>query len=44
MAKLAANMQSMKSFSIEITKNYREKEFHEDVKKLLMKSGVENEA
>lgn len=43
MAKLAANMNSMKSFSIEITKNYREKEFHEDIKKLLMKSGVESE-
>lgn len=36
-------MNTMKSFSIEITKNYREKEFHEDIKKLLMKSGVENE-
>jgi hypothetical protein len=36
-------MNRMKSFSIEITKNYREKEFHEDIKKLLMKSGVECE-
>ena len=44
MAKLAANINSMKSFSIEISKNYREKEFHEDIKKLLMKSGVENES
>jgi dynein heavy chain len=36
-------MNFFKSFSIEITKNYREKEFHEDIKKLLMKAGVENE-
>ena len=43
MARLAASMNRMKSFSIEITKNYREKEFHEDIKKLLMKSGVECE-
>ena len=43
MARLAANMQGMKTFSIEISKNYREKEFHEDVKKLLMKSGVDAE-
>lgn len=43
MARLAASMNRMKSFSIEITKNYREKEFHEDIKKLLMKSGVDCE-
>jgi len=36
-------MNAMKTFSIEITKNYREKEFHEDIKALLMKSGVENQ-
>lgn len=36
-------MNQMKSFSIEISKNYREKEFHEDIKKMLMKSGVEGE-
>ena len=42
MAKLASNMNSMKTVSIEISKNYREKEFHEDIKSLLMKSGVEN--
>jgi len=35
MAKLASSMNSMKTISIEITKNYREKEFHEDIKKLL---------
>lgn len=43
LARLAANMNAMKSFSIEITKNYREKEFHEDIKKMLLKSGVEGE-
>lgn len=43
MARLAAHINSMKSFSIEITKSYREKEFHEDIKKLLMKSGLEGE-
>lgn len=43
MARLAASMNFMKGFSIEITKNYREKEFHEDIKKLLMKAGVDNE-
>jgi dynein heavy chain len=43
MARLAANMNSMKSFSIEITKNYREKEFYEDIKKLLTKSGQDGE-
>ena len=43
MARLASSMNAMKTFSIEITKNYREKEFHEDIKALLMKSGVENQ-
>ncbi len=43
MAKLAASMNGMKIVSIEISKNYREKEFHEDIKKMLMKSGVEGE-
>lgn len=33
----------MKNFSIEITKNYREKEFHEDIKNLLKKSAIDNE-
>lgn len=43
MARLAACMNGMKCFSIEIAKNYREKEFHEDIKKLLIKSGQEGE-
>jgi len=42
MAKLAASMNEMKNFSIEITKSYREKEFHEDIRMLLRKSGIEN--
>ena len=41
MARLASNMNGMTAFSIEISKNYREKEFHEDIKKLLLKTGVE---
>ena len=43
MARLAASMNKMKSFSIEITKSYREKEFHEDIRTLLKKSSLENE-
>jgi dynein heavy chain len=41
MARLAAHMNNMKSFSIEITKNYRDKEFHEDIKNLLKKSAID---
>ncbi len=43
MARLAANINAMKSFSIEITKNYREKEFHEDIKSTLKKASLDNE-
>jgi dynein heavy chain len=43
MARLAATMNAMKSFSIEITKSYKEKEFHEDIRKLLRKSAIDNE-
>jgi dynein heavy chain len=43
MARLAANINSMKSFSIEITKSYREKDFHEDIKTILKKSSIDNE-
>ena len=42
MARLAGHMNEMKTFSIEITKSYREKEFHEDIKTLLKKSSLEN--
>jgi dynein heavy chain len=43
MARLAASMNELKNFSIEITKNYREKEFQEDIRGLLRKSALENE-
>jgi len=43
MARLAASMNSMKNFSIEITKSYREKEFHEDIRGLLKRSAIDNE-
>jgi dynein heavy chain len=43
MARLAASMGEMKNFSIEITKSYRDKEFHEDIRGLLRKSAIENE-
>jgi dynein heavy chain len=43
MARLAAHINNMKSFSIEITKNYRDKEFHEDIKNLLKKSAIDQE-
>lgn len=43
MAKLGAHMQGMKSFQIEITKSYREKEYHEDIRTLLRTSGCEDE-
>lgn len=41
MARLAASMNEMKNFSIEITKSYREKEFHEDIRGLLKKSAID---
>jgi len=43
MARLAASMNEMKNFSIEITKSYREKEFHEDIRGLLRRSAIDNE-
>lgn len=42
MARLAANMNEMKNFSIEITKSYREKEFHEDIRGLLKRSAIDS--
>jgi dynein heavy chain len=42
MAKLAASMNEMKNFSIEITKSYKEKEFHEDIRGLLRKAAIDN--
>lgn len=43
MARLAAAMNDMKNFSIEITKSYKEKEFHEDIRGLLRRSAIDNE-
>lgn len=43
MARLAASMNELKNFEIEITKNYKEKEFHEDIRGLLRQSALENE-
>lgn len=45
MARLAACITEMKPFSIEISKSYREKEWHEDIReKLLKRTGVEGES
>lgn len=43
MARLAASINKMITFSIEITKNYREKEWWENIKELLKKAGLEDE-
>lgn len=43
MARLAASINSMTTFSIEITKSYRQKEWYEDIKKMLRKCGLEDE-
>lgn len=43
MARLGASINKLSTFSIEITKNYREKEWHENIKELLKKCGVEDE-
>ncbi len=43
MAKLAAYCCEMTTFSIEITKSYKEKEFHEDIKTLLKKCALDEE-
>lgn len=43
MARLAAGMNAYGTFSIEITKSYRQKEWYEDIKKVLRKTGVEEE-
>ena len=43
MARLAAGFNQMTTFSIEITKSYKEKEFHEDIKTLLRKCALDEE-
>lgn len=42
MARLAAHMNEMKTFTIEITKSYKEKEFHEDIRMLLKSASIDN--
>ena len=43
LATLAGHMQDMTCFSIEIAKNYREKEYHENLKELLISVGIEDQ-
>ena len=43
MARLAASMNLMTCFSIEISKNYKDKEFHEDIKNLLRTAGQDEQ-
>ena len=43
MARLAASINSMSTFSIEITKSYRQKEWYEDIKNMLRKCGIDEE-
>ena len=42
LARLSAYVAKMSTFSIEITKNYRQLEFREDIKKLYISAGCEN--
>lgn len=44
MARLAASFYDMNTFSIEITKSYKEKEFHEDIKTLLRNCAVDGDS
>lgn len=41
MARLAADINQYSTFMIEITKSYRQKEWYEDIKKMLRSSGLE---
>ena len=43
LATLASHMQDFSCFSIEISKNYREKEWHDDLKELLFSVGAEDQ-
>lgn len=44
MAKLGACINNFATFSIEITKNYRQKEWYEDIKRMLKNGGQEDGA
>lgn len=43
MARLAGYTRQMSTFSIEITKSYRDRDFHEDIRNLLRKCGQDEE-
>ena len=43
LARLASFMSNCQIYSIEIAKNYREKEWHEDIKNMLRTSGVDGQ-
>lgn len=43
MARLGASFNKMSSFSIEISKSYKEREFHEDIKTLLKRAVFEDD-
>ena len=43
MARLGASINSYLTFSIEITKSYRQKEWYEDIKKMLRNCGLEDQ-
>jgi len=43
MARLGASIAKFGTFEIEINKNYKEKDFHEDLKKLLKRAGIEGQ-
>jgi len=43
MARLGAAINDVGTYSIEITKSYREKEFHDDIKSLLIRCGLNEE-
>ena len=44
LARLAATICEFKTFQIEVAKNYRINEFHDDLRRLYMQAGVENQA
>jgi dynein heavy chain len=43
MARLAASINQFSTFNIEITKSYRQKEWYEDIKKMLRKCALDEE-
>ena len=43
MAMLSAGFRNISTVQIEITKNYKEREFHEDIRNLLRKCALDEE-